>query len=131
MICLLLSGCGLKALPELRPANRVFSYMPKNDMPEYTQGWQEGCESGMSGMTNSFYSSFYTFKQDKTMMKNEIYYKAWKDSYDYCKGFVYGILKEADLRRPLSNSWSGGIITKKKGFIDWLDNSGPSSLFRW
>jgi hypothetical protein len=131
LIMLMLAGCsGMAPMPELRPANRIFSHMPKDGSAEYNQGWQEGCESGMSGMTNSFYSSFYYFKQDRNMLKNEVYYKAWKDSYDYCKGYIYGIVKEADLRRSLPNKWNGDFTRDNKGILNLLDNNG-TGLFRW
>lgn len=144
-LCISLAGCD--GVPdEMKPAHRVFNYMPKNGSPEYEQGWKQGCESGMSGMTNSFYQSFYVFKQDNSLLKNEVYYKAWKDSYDYCKGYVYGIVKEANMRRSLPHSRRhfipegrgtnvmGGLTAKKvetgSGALGWFDNMG-AGLLRW
>ena len=132
LICFTLTGCprGTHAPEALRPINRIFSHMPEGGAPEYNKGWKEGCESGLSGMSNSFYASFYTHKIDVTMVNNEVYYKAWKDSYDYCKQYSYGYLKESNMRRPLANEWGKGWMTRgRAGILDIFD-AGPG-LFRW
>lgn len=57
--------------------------------PEYLQGWDEGCETGLSTMVPGYYKSFYSYKIDPKMMANEVYYKAWKDSYTYCRHYAF------------------------------------------
>lgn len=141
----ILFGCSGKVPDALRPANRIFGHMPTGGSPEYEQGWKEGCESGLSGMTNSFYRSFYILKQDNSLITNEVYYKAWKDSYDYCKGYAYGIVKEGNMRRSLPHARRhffpeakgdnvlGNTLGGEKassGVIGWFDNMGPG-LIRW
>lgn len=147
LLCSMLTACVGGVPNSMRPANRLFEHMPENGSDEYKQGWTEGCESGMSGMTNSFYQSFYVFKQDNQLLTNEVYYKAWKDSYDYCKGYVYGIMKEANIKRSLPNArkqflpgGGGGTNilgnpksgkTSSHGALGWMGSLGPTGLFRW
>jgi hypothetical protein len=57
--------------------------------PDYLSGWDDGCETGMSTMVQGYYKSFYAFKQDPYMVSNPVYYKAWKDSYDYCRHYAF------------------------------------------
>ena len=56
--------------------------------PEYKLGWQHGCESGLSAYGNNYYKSLYKFKQDLTMIKNEYYFKAWNDSFNFCRSSI-------------------------------------------
>jgi hypothetical protein len=56
--------------------------------PDYTQGWEDGCITGMGSQSNSYYQSFYKFKQDVTKTTNQMYYQAWKDAYVYCRQYV-------------------------------------------
>ncbi len=145
LLLLSLTACPGGAPDIIKPNQRVFGHMPEGGSAEYEKGWKQGCESGLSGMTNSFYQSFYVFKQDNSMLTNEVYYKAWKDSYDYCKGYVYGIVKEGNMRRSLPHSRRhffpeakgtsvmGTWDVKSKagsGVLGWFDNTGPG-LFRW
>lgn len=57
--------------------------------PEYLQGWDDGCKTGLSTMVQGYYKSFYGFKQDPYMIGNPVYYKAWKDSYTYCRQYSF------------------------------------------
>jgi hypothetical protein len=66
-----------------------------NTPEEYTKGWDDGCETGMSTMNPGYYKSFYAFKQDPYMASNEVYYKAWKDAYTYCRQYSFRYVWEA------------------------------------
>jgi hypothetical protein len=55
----------------------------------YVQGWKDGCETGVSANTNAFYKYFNTFKQDWKKAQEEIYYKGWKDAFNYCGRYIY------------------------------------------
>lgn len=95
-MCFSLVACNA-AKETLKPAKWVYKQMPKGP-PEYMEGWQDGCESGMASMTNDFYKTFYTFKQNNDMIGNELYYKAWKDTFHFCRHYVYGMLRESGQR---------------------------------
>jgi hypothetical protein len=66
-----------------------------NTPPEYTQGWDDGCQTGLSTMNPGYYKSFYAFKQDPYKADNEVYYKAWKDAYTYCRQYSFRYVWEA------------------------------------
>ena len=55
----------------------------------YKKGWKEGCESGLAVYGNHRYKAFYTVYQDVEHLHDKDYYKAWKDSYSYCRWYVY------------------------------------------
>lgn len=57
--------------------------------PEYLQGWDDGCKTGLSTMVPGYYKSFYKFKQDPYMINNSVYYKSWKDAYTYCRQYSF------------------------------------------
>lgn len=62
---------------------------PKDADPLYLQGWDDGCETGLSTMVTGFYKTHYEFKQDPYKANNPVYYKAWKDSYTYCRQYAF------------------------------------------
>jgi hypothetical protein len=82
----------------MKPMPWIFKQMPEHAPEEYKKGWKEGCESGLASMTNDYYKTFYTFKQDAGLIKNEIYYKAWKDTFNFCRHYAYGIVRESNTR---------------------------------
>jgi len=55
----------------------------------YRDGWIDGCESGVSATTNLWYKFQYKFKQDAYKAQNRVYYKGWKDAFDYCQRYIY------------------------------------------
>lgn len=60
---------------------------------EYEQGWTDGCESGMSAYSNSFYKSLRVFelRQDPSLRGNKMYYQAWKDAFLYCASYQMSV----------------------------------------
>ena len=56
--------------------------------PMYVKGWQDGCHTGISANTNLYYRFFYDFKQDASLVMNDIYYRGWKDAFDYCQRYT-------------------------------------------
>lgn len=56
--------------------------------PLYLKGWKEGCETGISANTNSLNKFFYKYKQDASLVMNDVYYRGWKDSFDYCQRYT-------------------------------------------
>jgi hypothetical protein len=67
----------------------------KDASPEYLEGWDDGCETGLSTMNPGYYKSFYAFKQDPYKVDNEVYYKAWKDAYTYCRQYSFRFVWDA------------------------------------
>jgi hypothetical protein len=61
----------------------------KDYHPLYVDGWVHGCESGTSAAANHWYKFSYKFKQDPLKAQNRVYYKGWKDAFDYCQRHVY------------------------------------------
>ena len=65
--------------------------------PLYVEGWKHGCESGTSASTNLWYKFHYPFKQDAILAPNRVYYKGWKDAFDYCQRYIYQYKKRGVL----------------------------------
>lgn len=84
-----------------RPMPWLLDQYPKDAPTDYVAGWKDGCESGMASMSNDYYRTFYKFKSDSTQVNNSDYYIPWKDAYNYCRHYVYGPLREANLRTKL------------------------------
>lgn len=118
---LALSGCTkgkLYGLPGFaKPMPFLFKQMPEGMSPTYQYGWKHGCESGLATMTNGLFRSAYRFKIDPAMRHHALvtdpggqrsdapdYYKAWKDSYEYCRSYAYSSLRIADERTTQPNA---------------------------
>jgi len=73
-----------KLLP-YRPA-RDFDEDLKNASPEFKKGWEDGCETGMAGGSNTFYQMFYRNNAaDGYLMTSSSDYKtAWGSAFWYC-----------------------------------------------
>lgn len=127
LLCLLTACEG--APNAAKPMNWVFKHMPEDAPPTYKSGWQDGCESGLTVKTNDFYRTFYRLKQDVNLIHDPYYYNAWKSSFDYCRTYAYGMLKEANLRGGQPEK--GGGIPKPVGVLQLLDNMGPGITSRW
>ena len=102
-IILLLSGC-YNAPDAVKPMSWLFDQMPKDAPNNYKRGWRDGCESGMANMTNSMFRKFYTFRQDVALREDATYYKVWKDTYTFCRHYVYGTIRESNQRTRLPNA---------------------------
>jgi len=102
----LLVGCNkFHNMPDTwKPSAWILEQVPKDATPAQKQGWLDGCKSGMGNMTNSGYRSFYRFTQDPELRKDPAYYKVWKDTYTFCRHYVYGIVRQSDSRMRLSNN---------------------------
>jgi hypothetical protein len=125
-------SCGFKAAPWARPNSKIFAHKPISQNPDYSKGWDEGCESGMTAHTNNYYQSFYSYKLDASMVKNEVYYKAFQDAYIYCRLYAYTLIGEAGLKRSLPNAHRTMLPTQKGyGILDWMDNWGNPLSNRW
>lgn len=124
-IALLLSACSHTA-EQLKPMHMIFNHMPDGPI-EYQQGWQDGCTSGLTVKTNDFYRTFYRYTLNKEMLSDAYYYRAWKSSFDYCRAYAYGMLKEANMR----NSQPNDAIPNPQGILSIMNNWGPGITSRW
>ncbi len=83
-IVFLLNGCKYwhSNVGWARPASIVteLDYGPEI----YRQGYKEGCSSGYSGYANNFNKMFWKWQQDTKLVTNTMYYRVWRDAYNYC-----------------------------------------------
>ena len=92
MICIVATGCRgqiFSADNPLAPKPFRLGGPPKDSHPDYLKGWEDGCNTGLSTMVPGYYKSFYAFQQDAYKVNNPVYYKAWKDSYTYCRQYAF------------------------------------------
>lgn len=69
-----------------KPAS--LSMTPPAGPPEYSQGWSDGCETGIAGYGNSFTKMFYTAKKDPNYIYSPVYNQVWRDAYAYCRTYI-------------------------------------------
>lgn len=92
-LAILGSGCTSKGVKNfLKPIPARMGKPAENAPPRYKEGWNDGCETGLSTMVQGYYKTFYEFKQNTELANDGMYYKAWKDAYTYCRqySFRYG-----------------------------------------
>ena len=102
---LTLSGC-YNAPDPVKPLSWLFKQMPEDAPNLYKIGWKDGCESGLSSMTSTAYKTFYSFKQDSKLRRNPVYYNTWKDTYTFCRHYVYGTIRQTNQRMNQPNQRS-------------------------
>lgn len=83
-----------------RPA-REFSQSMEDGSPEFAQGWKDGCESGMSTASNTFYKMFYRINKvdGYKMVSSDDYSTAWNNAFWYC-------LRSDYVKQKSSKIWS-------------------------
>lgn len=84
MIVLVLCSCAART----KPSYDVTVTYDESAPPEWKLGWQHGCESGFSAYGNNYYKTLYKFHQDVSMVKNEYYFKAWNDGFNFCRAYI-------------------------------------------
>lgn len=81
----LLVGCsGPNAL---MPGPLFSSNFPPPGPPNYQQGMIDGCQTALAALGNGLYGYMHAgvhYDVDAALNDN-VYYKAWKDGYFYCK----------------------------------------------
>lgn len=128
LILLILSLFGCYGAPkQVKPAAWIFNHMPKNASETFQKGWKDGCESGMASMTNAAYKTFYHFKQDPELREDPVYYKAWKDTWDYCRHYIYGIIRQGNQRLNLPTQRTE-FLTSFMGAEGILGGSGAMHI---
>ena len=64
--------------------------VPQGGSPEFTQGWEDGCHSGIASYGGNHYKYFgYKFRQDHRMILNDEYYRSWQYAYLYCRWYIW------------------------------------------
>lgn len=114
-----LSGCKFHGAPkQIKPGAWILDQVPEHFPAKLKKAWLDGCNSGMGSMTNSFYRSFYRFQQDPRLRKDVEYYKVWKDTYNFCRHYTYGVIREGDVRFKLAvqDGASGFSLGKTGGW---------------
>lgn len=78
-----------KILPE-RP-DKAFDEDLKEASIEFKQGWRDGCETGMSSGSNTFYKMFYESRviDGYKAASSSDYSVAWTNAYWYCYRYDY------------------------------------------
>lgn len=65
---------------------------PPPGPPEYQQGYRDGCESGFASYGTPFHKVFNKFKQDPYLAQDPVYYQAWSDAFNYCRGAIMAVM---------------------------------------
>jgi len=92
-----------------KPNHHMLKMVPKDAPINYKQGWIDGCKSGLGNMTNSTHRTFWRTTQNPLLRKDPLYYKAWKDTFTFCRHYVYGIIRQHDARMSLQNKVSNTV----------------------
>lgn len=91
---LLVSGCSFYD-QIVRPVPYGMEQMPEGT-PVFQAGWKDGCTTGLTVYGNDRYKASYDgFVQDKKMILNDEYYRAWKEAYTYCRWYTYNWVRDA------------------------------------
>jgi hypothetical protein len=87
VLCLSLTSCSLfQQFVNPRPLG--MSETPDGS-PIFKQGWEDGCETGLNAYGNEYYKNLHSFQQDPYLIHDPEYYRAWNDSYQYCRWYTW------------------------------------------
>ena len=129
LICMT-AGC-YNTPTALKPGAWMLDQVPKNAPPNFKQGWLDGCQTGLASMTNSYYKTFWHFTQSATLRRDPLYYKTWVDTYNFCRHYAYGTLRQANVRMKLpeeSNVFQNNLFGTEGIFESGiLQNRGPGT----
>lgn len=53
--------------------------------PEYSLGWEDGCDSGLSAEGDWTYKIMYGFKKRPELAANDQYKQGWNEGFSYCR----------------------------------------------
>lgn len=56
--------------------------------PDFVNGYNDGCESGLAAFGNSYYKMFYKFKKRFNPVYDELYQNGWEKGYQYCRQYA-------------------------------------------
>lgn len=73
----------LMALGGCRPT--WVQFVDPSGTPEYTLGWEDGCDSGLSAEGDWTYKVMFGFKKRPEMAANDQYKQGWNEGFSYCR----------------------------------------------
>ena len=85
------TGCQ-RYMADIFPNRPDKDFRPDDDAsPEFKQGWDDGCTTGMSGGSNTFYHMFYknNVVDGYKMTSSSDYKTAWGNAFWYCYRYDY------------------------------------------
>jgi hypothetical protein len=53
--------------------------------PEYSLGWEDGCDSGVSAEGEWYYKMMHGFKKRPELAANDQYKQGWNEGFSYCR----------------------------------------------
>ena len=62
-----------------------FYWITPEGPPEYVQGFEDGCDSGVAAAGGIWYKWIYKFKKDPTKLNNGLYKQGWNEGFSYCR----------------------------------------------
>jgi len=70
---------------------KEFKNTLRDASPDFRKGWEDGCETGMSGGSNNFYRMFYrnNVADGYKMTSSPDYKSAWGNAFWYCYRYDY------------------------------------------
>lgn len=82
----------LMAIQSCALASRPIYELPyaydENASPMWKLGWNHGCQSGFTVYGSNYHRTMYKFTQEVDRMSDRDYYRAWLDSFNYCRHYI-------------------------------------------
>jgi len=82
LVVVFLASCSFDSNLPYKPG--FMPELPKGS-PEFTQGWKDGCATGLAAYGNDVYKTVYRYQKDPAYDSNATYNGAWHDAYSYCR----------------------------------------------
>ena len=79
---------------------------PKHGHPSYIDGWQAGCETGMTAYGNSYMKTRYRTNFDGHRMEDPIYSRGWSLGQRYCSYYSSTYLANTELAYLSNDSYT-------------------------
>ncbi len=110
ILLLSITSCNTKFSREIarkfpgRP-DRYYKEQLKSASPDVRDGWDAGCNSGMSATSNTFYKTLYQINDADgfRMMESSEYRTAWNAAFWFCQRHDYVRQKS-----PIWSQWFSG-----------------------
>jgi hypothetical protein len=92
---------------------------PTQGPPEYIEGWQAGCETGMSTYGSDYTRIRYGANVDGHRMEDPNYNKGWELGQSYCSYYVSTYLSNRELSDDDLRQDDQWIKLKSDGFLSY------------